>query len=148
MWKTIPLLALTSIVTIGTAAADVPLETDSVTKNYAEELPRIPPTEPLASLAKFQIIHGFQIELVANEPLITDPIAMAFDEQGRLFVVCMRGYSEHGDDNLGVVRLLEDKNGDGVYETGSDYASGLSWPTAVACYDGGIFIGAAPNIFY
>ena len=140
---------LAGFASAGTVTADDrPLETDSVERDYSTELPRIPPTEPLESLRKFRIADGFRIELVAHEPLITDPIAMAFDEAGRLFVVCMNGYSEHGADQLGVVRLLEDTNGDGVFDRGSNYATGLSWPTAIACYDGGVFVGAAPDLFY
>ena len=140
----VPLLVVSTCV----FGQDVPLEIDSVNKNYERELPRIPPTEPEESLTKFKVVDGFRIELAAHEPLVTDPISAAFDEFGRLFVVCMNGYSENGKDNLGVVRLLEDKNNDGKFETGSDYLTGLSWPTAIACYDGGIFLAEAPNILY
>lgn len=131
-----------------TRADELSLETDSVSKDYAAELPRIAPTEPRDALAKFQIVDGFRINLAANEPLISDPVAIAFDERGRLFVVCMRGYSEHRDDSLGLVRLLEDTDADGVFDQGTNYVTGLAWPTAVACYDGGIFVGAAPDIWY
>ncbi|MCA9213978.1 MAG: hypothetical protein KDB27_12990 [Planctomycetales bacterium] len=71
----------------------VQLESDSVERDYSDELPRIPATTPEDSLSKFQIADGFRIELAAYEPLVTDPIAMSFDEFGRLYVVCMRGYS-------------------------------------------------------
>src|SRR5437588_179103 len=50
-----------------------------------KDLPRVPPTEPDKALATFQIKNGFRIELVAAEPLVVDPIALAFDENGRLF---------------------------------------------------------------
>lgn len=124
----------------------VQLEADSISKDYAGELPRIPPTEPADSLAKFQLHSDFRIELAAQEPLVSDPIAMAFDERGRLFVVCMRGYSENPDDNLGVVRMLEDTDADGVFDQGVDFAKGLSWPTAIACYDGGVLVASAPDL--
>ena len=129
-------------------AQQVALEPDSVSKNYEQELPRIPPTEPTDSIARMQVAEGFQVELAAHEPLISDPIAMCFDEWGRLFVVCMRGYSEHRDDQLGVIRRLEDTDGDGVFDRGTDYVSGLAWPTAVASYDGGVFVGAPPHLYY
>ena len=119
---------------------------DSIQKDYSGELPRIAPLEPAEALKSFQVAEGFRIEQVAAEPLVADPIAMAFDERGRLFVVEMRGYSEDGGDNLGRVRLLEDTDGDGRFDKSSVYLDGLSWPTAVACYDGGIFVGAAPDI--
>lgn len=88
------------------------------------------------------------MELVASEPLVRDPIAMAFDEGGRLFVVEMRGYSERRDENIGTVRLLTDDNGDGVFDRATDYVDGLAWPTAVACWDGGVFVGVSPDILY
>jgi putative membrane-bound dehydrogenase-like protein len=121
---------------------------DSLDRNYADELPRIAPTEPEDVLATFEVHPDFELKLVAAEPLIHDPIAMAFDEYGRMFVVEMRGYSELRDENLGTVRVLEDKDGDGVYDKSTVYIDGLQWPTAVACYDGGIFIGMAPDILY
>ena len=51
-------------------------------------LPRVPPKSPAEALASFEVATGFRIELVAAEPLVVDPVAMAFDEQGRL--VCRR----------------------------------------------------------
>jgi putative membrane-bound dehydrogenase-like protein len=121
---------------------------DSIDRDYSQELPRIPPLEPKDALASFQIHAGFHMQLVAAEPLLFDPVAMAFDESGRLFVVEMRGYSERREDLIGAVRLLEDHDGDGVFDTSSVYADKLAWPTAVACYDGGIFVGTPPDILY
>ncbi len=129
-------------------AQDNALDEDSVDRDYSAELPRIPPTEPADVMPTFQIKPGFRIELVASEPLVRDPIAMAFDEQGRLFVVEMRGYSEERDENIGEIRMLEDVDGDGIYDKASTYVGGLAWPTAVACYDGGVFVGVAPDILY
>ena len=123
-------------------------ETDSTDQDYSSELPRIAPLEPDEALSSFTVADGFRIELVAAEPLVNDPIAMAFDEKGRLFVVEMRGYSEDPDDKLGRIRLLVDEDQDGVFDTSRVYADQLSWPTAVACYDGGIFVGAPPDLLY
>ncbi|HND54927.1 MAG TPA: cytochrome C, partial [Pirellulaceae bacterium] len=104
--------------------------------------------EPAEAQKLFHVVPGFKIELVASEPLLVDPVAMAFDERGRLFVIEMRDYSEDDKANLGRVRLLEDVDGDGKFDRSSIYADGLSWPTAICCYDGGVFVGAAPEIFY
>ena len=81
---------------------------------------------------------GFRIELVAAEPLVVDPVAMAFDEQGGLFVVEMRDYSEQDKERLGRVRRLTDDDGDGRFDRSTVFVDGLSWPTAVAWYDGGV----------
>ena len=112
------------------------------------ELPRIPPHEPADALVTFKILPGFRIEQVAAEPLINSPVAMAFDADGRLYVVEMRDYSEQDKERLGQVRLLKDTDGDGRFDKNVIFAEGLSWPTAVACYDNGIFVGAAPDVHY
>ena len=116
--------------------------------DYGAELPRIPPKEPAEAMKAFRVLPGFRIELAAAEPLVRDPVAMAFDENGRLFVVEMVDYSEQDKEFLGTIRLLEDGNGDGTYEKSVVYADKLSWPTAIACWDGGVFVGAAPDILY
>ena len=125
-----------------------PPKDDSVETDYSGELPRIKPVEADKALATFRVQPGFRIEQVACEPVVVDPVAMAFDENGRLFVVEMRGYSEDENLNLGRVRMLVDDDGDGRYERSTVYAEGLSWPTAITCYNGGVFVGAAPDIFY
>ena len=133
---------------VGVNADELLLEPDSVSKDYGHELPRSQPTSPGDSLERFQLVPGFAIDLVASEPLLADPVSMAFDEHGRIFVVCMQGYSEHRHDELGNVRLLQDTNGDGRFDQATTYVSGLTWPAAVACFDGGIFVAAAPDVWY
>ena len=113
-----------------------------------QDLPRLKPTEPSTALGTFTIKPGFRIKLAAAEPLVADPVAMAFDENSRLFVIEMIGYSEHRDDKLGQVRLLEDIDGDGRYDRSTIYARNLAWPTAIVCYDGGVFVGVTPDILY
>src|SRR5688500_6651259 len=78
----------------------------------AGQLPRISPTEPDKALATFKIKPGFRLELSAAEPHVRDPVALSFDEYGRMYVVEMRDYSERRDERLGEVRLLEDADND------------------------------------
>lgn len=111
-------------------------------------LERVPPVEPDKALGTMEVVSGFRIEQVAAEPLVTDPVAMAFDEYGRLYVVEMRDYSEQADEWLGQIRLLTDEDGDGRFEKSQVFAGDLSWPTAVTCYDGGVFVANAPHILY
>lgn len=114
----------------------------------AQELPRIPPTLPDNALETFEVKPGFTLELAAHEPLIEDPIDAIFDEDGRLFVVEMRGYSERRDSKRGRIRLLHDDDDDGAFDRATDYVTGLRWPTSVACFDGGIFVAETPDILY
>src|SRR5439155_17858377 len=113
-----------------------------------KDLPRIPPTEPDRALATFQVKKGFHLELAAAEPLVVDPIAMSFDEDGRMYVVEMRDHSERRPERLGRIRRLEDTDGDGRFDKSTVYLDGLPWPTAVFCYGGGVFVGATPDIIF
>lgn len=121
-------------------------EPDSVDKDYSGELPRIAPVEPQDALATFKLAPGWRIEQVAAEPLVTDPIAMDWDGNGRAFVIEMRDYSEHPNDSLGRVRRLVDRDGDGRFDESTVFAEGLSWPTAILCIEGGILVGAPPDL--
>lgn len=124
------------------------------------ELPRIPPRAPEEELRSFRLAEGFRIELAAAEPLVIDPVAMEFDENGRLYVVEMRDYPFTTDpDNLttsdearsqpsGRVRLIEDADGDGRADRSTVFADRFHWPTALALWKGGVFVAAAPDIFY
>ncbi len=111
-------------------------------------MPRVPATEPKQAAATFTLRPGFSAELVASEPLIASPVAVTVDEQGRAYVVEMRDYSERRPERLGRVKLLEDTDGDGRYDKATVFLTGLPWPTAITCWDGGVFIGATPDILY
>lgn len=113
-----------------------------------EDLPHFPPLEPPAALESFVVRPGFRVELAAHEPEVMDPIALSFDERGRIYVVEMRDYSERRPERLGRVRRLEDRDGDGRYEASLPFLEGLPWPTAVACWQGGVFVAATPDLIY
>jgi putative membrane-bound dehydrogenase-like protein len=114
----------------------------------AAQLPRVPATPPERALSTFKVKPGFRVELVAAEPLVVDPIALSFDEDGRCYVVEMRDYSERRPERLGRIRLLEDTDGDGRFDKSTVFAQDLPWPTAVICWDGGVFVGATPDVIY
>ncbi len=116
--------------------------------DFSPELPRIPAVEPEKALATMQIKPGYRLELAAAEPLVASPVAVCWDERGRMFVVEMRGYSEHREEKLSRVRMLTDEDNDGVYDKSVLFAEQLLWPTAIHCWNGGLFVADAPDILY
>ncbi len=104
----------------------------------------VPPQEALATI---RVADGFQVELVAHEPLIADPVAMEIDEYGRLYVVEMHGYplDKSGSGNI---KLLTDTDGDGKMDKSIVFADGLMLPTGVMRWKKGVIVTDAPNVLY
>jgi putative membrane-bound dehydrogenase-like protein len=119
---------------------------DATDKDYSSELPRIPASSPAEALASLEALSGFTVELVAAEPLISDPVAFAFNAKGHLFVVEMRDYSEQADEHLGRIARLVDLDGDGVYDERTTFVEGLSWPTAIWPWRDGVLVAEPPRI--
>ncbi|MEX1233071.1 MAG: PVC-type heme-binding CxxCH protein [Planctomycetaceae bacterium] len=128
-------------------------------KSLDEELPRIPAVEVKDALATFELQQGFSLELVAAEPLVADAVDACFDENGLMYVAEMRGYPYLPEtrpafapgpirEKPGVIRLLEDTDGDGAMDRSEVFAKGFAWPTSVCCFDGGVFVFAPPNVHY
>ncbi|MCC6391302.1 MAG: c-type cytochrome [Bryobacterales bacterium] len=106
-----------------------------------------PPYSPEQALKMFHVPEGFHVELVASEPLISDAIAMSFDEHGRIWVVEMADYPLDPK-SLGRIRLLEDRDGDGRFERATVFADGLHFPEGVMPWKKGILVTCAPDILY
>lgn len=91
---------------------------------------------------------SLQAELVAAEPLVQSPVAITFDELGRMFVVEMLDYPHDRETHPGRISLLTDADDDGVFETSTVFADGLPWPSGAISYDGGLFVAASPDILF
>jgi putative membrane-bound dehydrogenase-like protein len=99
------------------------------------------------ALSTFKLPPGFKIELIAADPLISDPVDMAIDEAGRMYVVEMHGYPL--DLNYtGKVIMLRDTNGDGKMDTATVFADSLTLPTGVMRWKKGIIVTDPPNVYY
>lgn len=111
------------------------------------------PLSPRDEQATFRVVPGFRVELVAAEPDVIDPVALCFDEDGRMYVVEMRGYPNggigEGKPNLpGRIKRLEDRDGDGYFETATIFVDDLRFPTGVCVWNRGIFVADAPDVLW
>ncbi len=122
-------------------------------------LPSVAATPPEKAVETIQLQNGFRAELIAAEPLVTDPVAIAYDENGLAYVAEMNDYpyTDAADDKpwaeqpsapIGRIRLLKDTDGDGIYDRSYIFADKLSWPAGLVCYKGGIYVAATPDLLY
>ncbi|NQX88866.1 MAG: DUF1080 domain-containing protein [Halioglobus sp.] len=111
-----------------------------------------PVLSPQQALSAFSLAPEFAIELVASEPLVAEPVAMAWDEYGRLYVVELRGYMRDAygsgsDAPVGQVVRLDDLDGDGRMDTSEVFLGGLVGARAVAVVNDGILVGEPPHLW-
>jgi len=105
---------------------------------------------PAEAMKAMSLPAGFQVTLVAAEPRVVQPIAMCFDEKGRLWVVEGMSYPRKRGDGKGHDRILilEDVNGDGTYAKGTVFLEGLDLVSGIEVGHGGVWIGAAPELLF
>ena len=109
------------------------------------------PLTPQQSLAALHLRPGFEVELVASEPLVHDPVAIDWGMDGRLWVVEMADYPYGTDGKMkpgGRVKFLTDTDGDGKYDEAKLFLDGLNFPNGIVAYRKGVIVTAAPEIFY
>jgi mono/diheme cytochrome c family protein/glucose/arabinose dehydrogenase len=116
-------------------------------------IPPSPALTPQDELKTFQIAKGYQISLAASDPQIGDPVAAQFGPDGRLWVVEMQGYmpdldATTEDQPHGRVVVLEDKDGDGVFETSTVFLDNVVMPRALALHRDGVLVGAPPHLWF
>lgn len=109
------------------------------------------PLSPAESLQQMRVAAGFKIELVAAEPETIDPVAIAFDEDGKLWVVEMTDYPNGpvaGEPPKSRIRTLEDRDGDGRFETATIFVDKLLFATGVQPWRGGVIVTLAGEIVF
>ena len=112
-----------------------------------------PVLSPEESMKKMHIENGFEVKLVAAEPLISAPVALKFDEKGRIWVVEMEDYMPDtvgtGENQpLGKVVVLSDKNGDGVMDDRKVVIDSLVLPRAICLVENGILVAEPPSLWF
>lgn len=106
---------------------------------------------PEASLHSWHTRPGFQVELMAAEPLVEDPIAFAWGPDGKFWVVEMGDYPSGLDGKGkpgGRIKFLEDTKGTGKYDKATVFLDNLTLPTSVMPWRKGVLVTCAPEIFY
>ncbi len=101
-------------------------------------------------VAGMMLTKGFQAELIAAEPDIKQPIAMAIDEKGRLWVVEAYSYPQKRPDAEAKDRILifEDVDGDGTFKKRTVFYEGLNLVSGMEVGFGGVWVGAAPQLLF
>lgn len=128
------------------------LATSSVRHGMAAEGElRTIPLPPREALHQFEMAPGVRVELVAAEPDVIDPVEIRFDERGRMWVVEMRGYPQGPPEGLpprSRIRVLEDQDGDGYFETARTFAEGLLLPTGLQPWRDGVIVTLAGKVVF
>src|SRR3954468_931471 len=109
--------------------------------------------KPNISFDTYKIADGFEIQLAASEPLIEAPVAMDFDNEGRMWVVEMRGFMPNlagtGDNAAnGRISILEDLDKDGYAEHSKVFLDSLVLPRAIALVYGGLLYTTPPFLYF
>jgi putative membrane-bound dehydrogenase-like protein len=116
---------------------------------HGQQKPPGPALSPAEAIARMTVPEGFSVELVASEPDIVNPVAMTFDERGRIWITESIEYPRHepgpGQDR---VKVLEDTDGDGRADRFTVFAEGLNIPSGIAVGAGGVWVANSPDILF
>ncbi len=109
--------------------------------------------EPDISLEEYQVETGFELQIIAAEPLLKAPVAMDFDNQGRIWVAEMSGYMNNIEgrgeqEPTGAIRILQDLDKDGVMDHSKIFLDSLVMPRALALVYGGLLYAEPPNLWF
>ena len=144
-----------SVSTVSTVTAQNGDRAGEIQRELPEEwrLPASPPLTPAASKEAFVLQPGYRIDLVASEPLIGDPVQIAFDGRGDLWVVEMRGYMPDANGTgemkpVGRVVKLHDQDGDGIMDEADVFLDHLVLPRGIAPAFDGLLLIEPPNLLY
>lgn len=107
---------------------------------------------PEESMKRIQLDGPYEVQLVAAEPLVLDPVEATWDEKGRMFVADMRDYPlgppNPGDPWLSRIQLLTDENGDGRMDKAVTFADHMDNVQGLLPYDGGLIATTRSQILF
>ena len=105
---------------------------------------------PVEAARAMTLPPGFKVDLIAGEPDVVQPIALAIDDKGRLWVAEAYSYPHRAkpEDARDRILIFEDKDGDGTFETRKVFADKLNLVSGIEVGFGGVFVGAAPEFLF
>jgi len=110
-----------------------------------------PAYSPEEARKRFTLLPGFEARLFASEPEVVNPVAMTWDDRGRLWVVELYEYplgTKPGEKGRDRIKVLEDTDGDGRADSVKVFADGFTLATGLLLANGGVYVGAAPNLYF
>ncbi|MHC5541402.1 PVC-type heme-binding CxxCH protein, partial [Singulisphaera rosea] len=116
---------------------------------HGQDRPPNDPLSPTEAVRRMKVPEGFAVEVVASEPDIVNPVAMTFDERGRVWITESLEYPRKapgvGRDRI---KVLEDTNGDGKADRFTTFAEGLNIPSGIAVGHGGVWVANSPDLLF
>ena len=109
------------------------------------------PLAPEEAQSRFTLHDGFEARLFASEPDVVNPVAMTWDERGRLWVVELYEYplgAKDGEKPRDNIKILEDTDADGRADKVTVFADGLNLATGILLGNGGAYVGQAPHLLF
>jgi putative membrane-bound dehydrogenase-like protein len=110
-----------------------------------------PALSPAEAQRKFEAPPGFEVRLFAAEPEVVNPVAMTWDDRGRLWVVELYEYplgAPKGEKPRDRIKILEDVDADGRADKVTVFADGLNLATGILLGGGGVYVGQAPDLLF
>ncbi len=106
---------------------------------------------PEETRKKITVPPGFEVRLFASEPEVVNPVAMTWDNRGRLWVLELYEYPKgapNGARGRDRIKILEDTDNDGVADKVTVFAEGFSLAEGMMLGNGGVYVAAAPNLYF
>ena len=129
-------------------AGDPPRHPLSEKQHSTSDSPFLKPDQ---AVGKMTIPQGFEVSVFAAEPDIGEPIAFTFDDRGRIWVVENFNYrtrGKHTNDPVTRIQILEDTDGDGVFDKKKMFTDKLTFTSGIALGFGGVFVGSPPHLSF
>jgi putative membrane-bound dehydrogenase-like protein len=114
----------------------------------SDQDPQDVPPSPAESLAKFRVPDGFHVSLFAAEPHVRQPIAMAFDDRGRLWVAECFSYPNWKREKTDRIVIFADTDQDGHFDEHKVFLDGITHLSSIEIGFGGVWITAAPELLF